>query len=207
MNMPFAGPDLRTPWHERAACPMGGQGLAGGPAAVIRVFLHRWAPGCRSTPCHRWHDLRSAPHRVRPSSVRQPSHLIPQRRQHCCSAGTRTQVLRRRPALRSQTSTAFPHTTRVSFASTLSFQRYSRWDSSPAEASLSRTLGAELFGDNPCPFADLACHKNQRNHCDNRISIHLAPPLGTEHRNEAHPVGTPTGNQHRGAPPEARAPI
>jgi transposase len=58
-----------------------------------------------------------------------------------------------------------------------------------------------------CPFADLACHNNQRNHCDNRISIHLAPPLGAEHRNEAHPVGTPTGNQHRGAPPEARAPI
>src|SRR5699024_8379914 len=105
----------------------------------------------------------------------------------------------------SQTSTAFPHTTRVSFASTLSFQRYSRWDSSPAEASLSRILVAELFGDNPCPFADLACHNNQRNHCDNRISIHLASPLGAEHRNKALPVVTPTGNQHRCAPPEARA--
>src|SRR5699024_12352422 len=97
--------------------------------------------------------------------------------------GTRTQVLRGHPALRSQTSTAFPHTTRVSFASTLSFQRYTRWDSSPTEASLSRTLGAAFSGDTPCPFADLACDKNQRNHGDNRISIHKAHALDTEHRN------------------------
>src|SRR5699024_2753453 len=102
---------------------------------------------------------------------------------------------------------SFSHTTCVSFASTLSFQRYSRWDSSPPEASLSGIPVADLFGDIFCPFAGLACHKFQRNHCDNRISIHLAPPLGAEHRNEAHPVGTPTGHQHRGAPPEASAPI